>query len=253
MTGPVLTLDGLRKSYGDVLAVNDLSAEIRSGEVFGLLGPNGAGKTTVLRLICGEIRPDAGRLLLDGRPLTASADDRVRVGLCPQELVVWEKHTCREQLEFVGRLYGIPRRRVRDTAAGLLDRLGLTPKADARGGTLSGGQKRRLNLALALIHDPGLVVLDEPEAGLDPQSRVLVRDLVREVARTATVVITTHDMDEAGRMSDRVAVVDGGTVLACDSPEALRRSLGEGVVETHVRTPSLEDVFLHLTGRSLRS
>lgn len=142
---------------------------------------------------------------------------------------------------------------MRDTAAGLLDRLGLTPKADARGGTLSGGQKRRLNLALALIHDPGLVVLDEPEAGLDPQSRVLVRDLVREVARTATVVITTHDMDEAGRMSDRVAVVDGGTVLACDSPEALRRSLGEGVVETHVRTPSLEDVFLHLTGRSLRS
>jgi ABC-2 type transport system ATP-binding protein len=251
--GPVLTLDDLRKSFGDVRAVDGVSAEVRPGEIFGLLGPNGAGKTTTIRMITGELRPDSGRVLLHGRPLTSSVDDRARVGLCPQELVLWEKLTCREQLEFVGRMYGMPRHRVRERAALLLEGLGLEAKAGVRGGALSGGQKRRLNIALALIHDPELVVLDEPGAGLDPQSRVLVRDLVRTVARTAAVVITTHDMDEADRLSDRVAIIDGGRVLACDAPATLRRELGQERIVTTTRSPSLEDVFLQLTGRSLRS
>lgn len=308
--GSVLTLEALTKVFGDVLAVDDLSADVRPGEVFGLLGPNGAGKTTTIRMICGELAPDSGRVLLGGRPVTATADDRARIGLCPQELVVWDKLTCSEQLQLAGELYGLPAPAARAHAAELLDDLGLTAKAGALAGTLSGGQRRRLNIALALVHDPELVVLDEPCAGLDPQSRALVRDVIRARARTATVVLTTHDMDEADRLSDRVAIVDRGRVLVCDTPGALRRANGGGVIElryvgggeegavaaltgvrglavrpspgmvsvhadqptaalpavlaavagcavaadeVRLRAPSLEDVFLSLTGRSLRS
>lgn len=314
-TEAVLTIEGLSKSFGSTPAVRDLSVEVRRGEVFGLLGPNGAGKTTTIRMICGEIRPDRGRVLLHGTPLRATAADRARVGLCPQELVVWERLTCQEQLEFVGHMYGLPRRRARARGEELMERLGLVAKRRARGDALSGGQRRRLNIALALVHEPELVVLDEPEAGLDPQSRSLVRDVIRSVARTATVLLTTHDMDEADRMSDRVAIVDGGRLLVCDTPASLRRQLDGEVIElryvdadeetaraaleqhvtaghdglavttspglvqvrarratavlpelltvleqhrvppdeVRLRTPSLEDVFLHLTGRSLRS
>lgn len=309
---PALTLDGLTKTFGPLRAVDDVHLDIGVGEVFGLLGPNGAGKTTTIRMICGETAPDAGRVLLHGRPLTSAADDRARIGVCPQELVVWPKLTCTEQLEMTGGLYGLPTRVARRRAGELLDELGLAEKARARGGTLSGGQQRRLNIALALVHDPELVVLDEPSAGLDPQSRALVRDVVRARARTATVLLTTHDMEEADRLSDRVAIVDHGRVLAEGSPSRLRAAAGGGVVElrfvgdgsaeeaaaaalagvpdvavrpapglvsvhaddptavlpallaalaaaglaadeVRLRAPSLEDVFLGLTGRSLRS
>ena len=155
-----LELDGLTKSFGDLRAVDDVCLEVAAGEVFGLLGPNGAGKTTTIRMICAETAPDAGRVLLHGRPLTAAADDRARIGLCPQELVVWPKLTCVEQLEMTGSLYGLPGRAARRRATDLLDELGLAEKARALGGTLSGGQQRRLNIALALVHDPELVILD---------------------------------------------------------------------------------------------
>lgn len=309
---PALTLDGLTKSFGALRAVDDVHLEVAAGEVFGLLGPNGAGKTTTIRMICGETAPDAGRVLLHGRPLTSAADDRARIGVCPQELVVWPKLTCTEQLEMTGGLYGLRAREARRRAGALLEELGLAEKARALGGTLSGGQQRRLNIALALVHDPELIVLDEPSAGLDPQSRALVRDVVRARARAATIVLTTHDMEEADRLSDRVAIVDHGRVLAEGSPTELRAAAGGGVVElrfvgdgnaegtaaaalaglpdvvvrpapglvsvhaddptavlpallaalaaagvaadeVRLRAPSLEDVFLGLTGRSLRS
>nr|WSY56430.1 ABC transporter ATP-binding protein [Streptomyces sp. NBC_00886] len=224
----VLTVTGVSKRFGTVPAVRELTFEVRSGEVFGLLGPNGAGKTTAIRMICGELAPDEGRILLHGRPIRASADDRARVGLCPQELVVWDRLTCREQLEFIGQMYRLPRRRLRERAARLLAELGLDGKAGALGATLSGGLKRRLNIALAVVHEPELAVLDEPAAGLDPQSRVLVRDFIRSLARHRTVLLTTHDMDEAERICDRVAIIDRGCLLVCDTPEELKRGAGEG-------------------------
>jgi len=139
-TEAILTLESLTKRFGDLLAVDDLSAEVQPGEVFGLLGPNGAGKTTTIRMVCGELVPDAGRVLLGGRPVTSAADDRARIGLCPQELVVWAKQTCAEELETAGQLYGLSRSTARARGARLLADLGLDAKAKALAGTSSGGQ-----------------------------------------------------------------------------------------------------------------
>jgi ABC-2 type transport system ATP-binding protein len=310
MQDVVLAVEGIAKRFGDVEAVRGLSFEVRAGEIFGLLGPNGAGKTTTIRLVLGLLAPDAGRILLHGQPLAGGMEGRARVGLCPQDLVLFEKLGCLEQLEMVGELYGLARPAARASGRRLLAELGLEEKERALAGSLSGGMKRRLNLALALVHDPDLLMLDEPEAGLDPQSRVRVRDHIRSLARKKTVLLTTHDMDEADRLADRVAVIDRGGLLVCDTPEALKRDaaghgdlveirlggpegaataalagfdgveaqvspglltvrapkavdklpallarLASGSVpygEVRLRPPSLEDVFLSLTGRSLR-
>jgi len=228
---PVLQTVGLTKRYGSLTAVDDLSLEVHEGEIFGFLGPNGAGKTTSISMMCGLLKPDSGRVLVRGKPVHGGDPDvRARVGVCPQETVLWEKLTSLEQLEFIGEQYGVPRRTARQRGGDLLEALGLSAKANVLAGKLSGGMKRRLNLALALVHDPEILVLDEPEAGLDPQSRVLVRDYVRSLARRKTVILTTHNMDEADRLADRVAIIDHGKLLVVDTPEALKRTMGEGDV-----------------------
>jgi ABC-2 type transport system ATP-binding protein len=235
---PVLRVRGLVKRFGDLTAVDSLDLEVREREVFGLLGPNGAGKTTTIRIICGELRPDAGDVMLDGRPLSGRTDDPARVGLCPQEIVIWHQLTCLEQLQITGRLYGLPRRAARERARRLLADLGLGAQERTLAGRLSGGRQRRLNIALALVHEPELVILDEPGAGLDPQSRVLVREFIRGLADSSTVVVTTHEMDEAERLCDRVAIVDHGRLLTCGSPAALAHELGAPeVIELHLPEP----------------
>lgn len=243
-----LTVRNLSKSFGPLRAVDALSFQVEPGEVFGFLGPNGAGKTTTISMVCGLLPPDGGAIELDGADLAKEPDRRRALGYCPQSLVIWERLTCLEQLELVGRLYGLTRAAVRARAEVLLADLGLSDKARAQARTLSGGMQRRLNVALALVHDPEVVVLDEPEAGLDPQSRVLVRDYVRKLASKKTVVLTTHNMDEAERMSDRVAIIDHGKLLVLDTPAALRQRHGEDGKPA----PDLEYVFLRLTGRRLR-
>jgi ABC-2 type transport system ATP-binding protein len=231
MPTTVLQTEHLTKRYGSLTAVNNLSLEVHQGELFGFLGPNGAGKTTSINLMCGLLKPDAGRVLIHGQAVHGGAPEvRARVGVCPQETILWEKLTGLEQLEFIGSLYGVPPRTARQRGGALLEALGLSGKADQLAGKLSGGMKRRLNLALALIHDPELLVLDEPEAGLDPQSRVLVREYIRSLARRKTVILTTHNMDEAERLADRVAIIDQGQLLVVDTPEALKRTVGEGDV-----------------------
>jgi ABC-2 type transport system ATP-binding protein len=227
----ILSLAGLRKSYGSLEAVRDLSLDVFRGEVFGFLGPNGAGKTTTIRMACGLLQADAGRILLDGIELHASPQEaRRRTGLCPQELVIWETLTCLEQLTFVGTQYDLPRREARNRSHELLEILGLTEKANRLAKTLSGGMKRRLNLALALVHDPELLVLDEPQAGLDPQSRILVREYIQSLADTKTVLLTTHEMDEADRLATRVGIIDRGRLLVLDTPAALKRDHAGGEV-----------------------
>jgi ABC-2 type transport system ATP-binding protein len=231
MTTIVLQTEHLTKRYSALTAVDDLSLEVHQGEIFGFLGPNGAGKTTSINLMCGLLKPDAGRVLIHGQPVHGGAAEvRARVGVCPQETILWEKLTGLEQLEFIGSLYGVPHRTARQRGGALLEALGLSGKADQLAGKLSGGMKRRLNLALALVHDPEILVLDEPEAGLDPQSRVLVREYIRSLARRKTVILTTHNMDEAERLADRVAIIDHGQLLVADTPEALKRTVGEGDV-----------------------
>jgi ABC-2 type transport system ATP-binding protein len=232
----VLEVQGLVKRYGDLVAVDGLSLEVWRGEVFGLLGPNGAGKTTTINIVCGLLDCDEGEVVIDGHSSSdPSGSWRPRLGLCPQDLVIWESLTCLEQLEFVGQLYDVPWRLARHRGLEVLDVLGLGDRRNRLAKTLSGGMQRRLNLALALVHDPDILILDEPQAGLDPQSRILVREYIRSLARNKTVVLTTHDMDEADRLADRIAIIDHGRLLVLDTPQTLKDNLGAGdVVEVRV-------------------
>jgi ABC-2 type transport system ATP-binding protein len=229
----------LRKSFGDIKAVDGLSLEVRRGEVFGFLGPNGAGKTTTINMVCGLLKNDAGEISANGQSLDTHYQTwKKQMGLCPQDLVIWESLTCLEQLEAVGRLYDLPRPAARKRALNLLDILGLQDRRNNLAGTLSGGMKRRLNLALALVHDPEVLILDEPQAGLDPQSRILVREYIRSLAGNKTIILTTHDMDEADRLADRIAIIDHGRLLVLDSPDQLKKRVGQGeILDIHIADP----------------
>lgn len=311
----VLEARELVRDFGNLRAVDHLSLEVFGGEIFGFLGPNGAGKTTAIRMMCGLLRPTSGEVIIGGKRIDSGNGSgvRARVGICPQENILWSKLTCYEQLVFSARMYNIPGRAARARASDLLQKMGLEGKRNKLAGTLSGGMKRRMNVILALMHDPEILVFDEPEAGLDPQSRLLVRDFIREMARQKTIIITTHNMDEADRLAHRVAIIDSGRLLRLDTPVNLKRSIGQGdilelqlrpeapealseagqaleakgftvtmedesclirsmnlvpriheiyqllekrniaVDEMKVRENTLEDVFIHLTGKRLRS
>jgi ABC-2 type transport system ATP-binding protein len=249
---PVIRVSGLTKHYGDLIAVDDLSLDIYPGEIFGFLGPNGAGKSTSINMICGLLEPDAGQIFVGAERAGHSRRLRNNFGLCPQEVVIWPRLTCLEQLIFMGEMYGMPAAVARKSGLVLLDRLGLSAKVNKQGGTLSGGMKRRLNICLSLIHDPGIVVLDEPEAGLDPQSRILVRDFIRGLRKSRTVILTTHNMDEADRLSDRVAIMDHGRLLLTDTPENLKKTAGSGDV-LEITIQSDEGTDLHAAIRQLQT
>ena len=227
-----LEIKNLVRYYGDLLAVDNLSLQVRKGEVFGFLGPNGAGKTTAIRMMCGLLKPNSGEVWINGEKITHAGirANQQRVGICPQEIILWNKLTCYEQLVFMGRMYNVPGKTARDRAEMLLDRIGLREKRNKLASTLSGGMKRRLNVIMAIIHDPEIVVFDEPEAGLDPQSRIMVRDFIQQTSTEKTVIFTTHNMDEAERISDRVAIIDRGRLLQLDTPQHLIKSIGEGDV-----------------------
>lgn len=220
-----LKAENLCKSFNGFKAVENLSLQIESGEIFGLLGPNGAGKTTSIKMITGLLKPDSGKVEFYYR-----ASDRLnnnqKVGLCPQELVLWNNLTCLEQLVFIAEMYNVPLHVARKRAENLLEKIGLREKRKKLVKTLSGGMQRRMNLIMALMHDPEILILDEPEAGLDPQSRVMVRDFIYSLSKTKTVIFTTHNMDEADRLCDRIAIMDHGKILVSDSPENLKRNIG---------------------------
>jgi ABC-2 type transport system ATP-binding protein len=238
-----LKTENLRKTFNGFVAVDDLSVEIKQGEIFGLLGPNGAGKTTSIKMITGLLKPDGGKVYINGT-LANDLDNRQNVGICPQELVLWNNLTCFEQMLFIAAMYNVPGKIARKRAVELLARMGLTEKRNKLVKTLSGGMQRRMNILMALMHDPGILILDEPEAGLDPQSRIMVRDFIHSLAKTKTVIFTTHNMDEADRICDRIGIIDHGKMLVTDTPERMKQQIGEEA--------TLEDVFISLTGRKLR-
>ena len=183
----VLKIENLNKSFGDLKAVQNINLEIYSGELFGLLGPNGAGKSTLISMIAGSLRADNGKIFFHGKEVaTEDKKTRQRVGICPQSLVYWKLLTCKEQLVFMGNVYGLDKKTSETRSLALLEQLGLEGKKNEIASNLSGGMQRRLNILLALMHDPEILILDEPEAGLDPQSRVLVRDFVKSLARKKT-------------------------------------------------------------------
>jgi ABC-2 type transport system ATP-binding protein len=225
--GSILRVSNLTKRFGDLTAVDRLTLYVRRGEFLGFLGPNGAGKTTSLRMMCGLLRPDEGTIEINGRPLVAGRSRGLKdIGVAPQSLVIWETLTCREQLELAARLYDLPRREARLRAEHLLGVFGLQGKAGCLGKTLSGGMQRRLNIALGLTHEPEILFLDEPQAGLDPQSRVLVRDFLQSQKSKTTVIITTHDMEEAEKLVDRVCIIDHGKLLVQGTVDEIKGQLG---------------------------
>ncbi|MFC4856646.1 ABC transporter ATP-binding protein [Actinophytocola glycyrrhizae] len=296
-----IVVEDVRKAYGDLKAVDGVSLTVAEGEFFGILGPNGAGKTTALEIIEGLREPDSGSVTLLGeRPWPRNVALLPRIGVQLQASAFFEKLTAREQLQTFAALYGVSATRVEE----MLDLVGLTDKAATREDKLSGGQRQRLSIACALIHDPDVVFLDEPTAALDPQARRNLWDVLRAIqARGKTILYTTHYLDEAEILCDRVAIMDNGRILAMDAPATLVRGLdaptrvilergslstadagalpgAEEVTEDdlsltittrtpadllsaladrralaglQVRTATLEDVFLDLTGREYRA
>ncbi|HEX6470998.1 MAG TPA: ABC transporter ATP-binding protein [Streptosporangiaceae bacterium] len=218
-----IVVAGLRKTYGDVHAVDGVSLEIPQGEFFGILGPNGAGKTTTLEIIEGLREPDAGEVAVFGMsPWPRRYELLRKMGVQLQASSFFERLTAREQIQTFGALYGVPPRRADE----MLDVVGLTDKADTRVEQLSGGQAQRLSIACALVHDPELVFLDEPSAALDPQARRNLWDVLREInTEGRTIVLTTHYMDEAETLCERVAIMDHGKILRMGAPAALVRDL----------------------------
>jgi ABC-2 type transport system ATP-binding protein len=284
----VIAVRDVRKSYGATKAVDGLSLDVSAGEVFGLLGPNGAGKTTTIHVVVGLVAPDSGTVVVDGRGAPTDPEVRRRIGVAPQAIALYDELTGEENLTFFGRLFGLSGGALRGRVDRLLEWTGLAARRRDRVKGYSGGMKRRLNLAAALVHDPPILLLDEPTAGVDPQSRNAIFDAVRELrGEGRTVVYTTHYMEEAERLCDRVAILDHGRLLALGTVDALvarhggrsvvtvareggeeRRETadpvgeltsllaasGRGGAPTSVRIdrPNLESVFLSLTGRSLR-
>ncbi len=231
-----LSVRGLVKRYGDVNVVDGIDLDVRAGECHGLLGPNGAGKTTTLRLALGLITADAGEIELLGHRLPEDAAlARASVGVVPQVDSLDPDFTVTENLFAYGRYFGLGRRELATRVPGLLELFGLAAKAGAPVPTLSGGMKRRLTLARALINDPSLILLDEPTTGLDPQARHLVWQSLRQLtARGKTLLLTTHFMEEAERLCDRISVIDRGRMIAEGSPRDLIRAHVEPhVVEVH--------------------
>jgi len=240
---PALTIESVSFTYPRAAspALEQVSLEIREGELFGLLGPNGAGKTTLLSIVSGLLRPGAGRASLFGRTI-GSKDARRDFGLCPQELALYPSLTGRENLALFGTLAGLSRARRDERIEAVLASVGLTFSADRLAAEYSGGMKRRLNLAIAVLHEPRLLLLDEPTAGVDPQSRNLVFETLAALrARGSTIVYTTHYLEEAERLCERIAIIDRGRLLVCADRDEL--------ISGRVR---LEERFLELTGREMR-
>jgi len=248
----VLTADSLCKRFGSIIAVDNISFEIFRGEIFGFLGPNGAGKTTSIRMMSGLLKPDSGKVTID------CEDKRKSTGLCPQHIVIWENLTCLEQMLFMGQMYKMSATEAGKKALELLESLGLYESKDRLAGKLSGGMQRRLNIGLALIHSPQILFLDEPQAGLDPQSRILVRDYIRSIKENTTIVLTTHDMEEAEKLSDRICIMDKGKLLVSGTPSEIMKLGGyEDVIEIDINNDFHETLISslnpELSGKMVKS
>jgi ABC-2 type transport system ATP-binding protein len=227
MSEPILAIEGVHKSYGSFAALRGVTFHVKPGELFGLLGPNGAGKTTLLSILSGLMDASAGRVVLLGQTLTSHARDlRREIGLATQDLAITPEMTAHENLDFYGRLYGLSGAARRQRVQEMLALAALEDRAHHRAGTFSGGMKRRLNLAVAMMHQPRLLLLDEPTTGVDPQSRNHIFEQVKRLnAAGLTVIYTSHYMEEVQALCPRLAIVDHGQIIACDELSALLQTM----------------------------
>ncbi len=218
----MIRFKNLRKSFGSNVAVDNLSLEINKGEIFGLLGPNGAGKTTMVNLAVGLLEPDQGSVELEGFGTPESPQIRAKIGVAPQALSIYEDLSADENLNFFGKIQRLASSEINERVDWSLDFVGLSDRRKDRVKTFSGGMKRRLNLAIALVHDPPLLLLDEPTVGVDPQSRNAIFDNIESLRKEGrTIIYTTHYIEEAERLCDRVGIMDHGKLLALDTVRGL--------------------------------
>ena len=225
IAAPVLSCSGLRKRFGDLVAVDGVGFQIAAGETYGLLGPNGAGKTTTISMLCGLLERDAGEVHVLGTPLTTrSIETKREIGYVPQDIAIYPDLSARENLTFFGRLYGLTGDELNDRVDRVLEIVGLADRARDRSDQFSGGMKRRLNIGIGLLHEPRLLVLDEPTVGVDPQSRNAILESVEHLGSEGLAVLyTTHYMEEAERLCNRIGIIDHGKIVA----EGTRRELVE--------------------------
>src|SRR5262245_10942044 len=239
------------KKFGDFTAVNGVSFAVETGEIFGLLGPNGAGKSTLIRILTTLLPPTSGSASVNGFDLLTEPDGvRLAIGVIPQSMTSDLELSVEENLIIFAKLYGVPRDRRGRLIRELLEAVELTQWADKPVKNLSGGMRRRVEIARGLVHEPRVFFLDEPTTGLDPVSRTAVWQMLRRIKaeRDLTVLITTHYMDEADKLCDRIAIVDHGKLVVLDTPAALKASIPGRAPES----VTLDDVFVHYTGRDLR-
>ncbi|MDJ0767936.1 MAG: ATP-binding cassette domain-containing protein [Ilumatobacter sp.] len=246
--GPAIQTRDLTRNFGELVAVDGVDLTVRHGELFSILGPNGAGKTTTIKLLCGLLRPTSGSARVMGHDISENplAVKQV-IAVSPQETAVAEHLSARENLELMAGLHGIERRRARRRAEPLLELMGLAERAGDQARKYSGGMKRRLSIAMALVSDPYVLFLDEPTIGLDPQSRRGMWEYIERLKSRMTIVLTTHYLEEADALADRIAVVDTGRVIARGSPTQLKDGM-EGAHATLVEARDLtEDAIEALT------
>ena len=236
----MLEVRGLQKRYGSLVAVEEVSFRASAGEMVGLLGPNGAGKTTTVSMIAGLLQPDRGEVRIQGGVVSRETDPvKRRMGLVPQDIALHDELSASENLALFGAIYNLSGKTLHKAMAAALDVAGLAERAKDRVSTFSGGMKRRLNLAAALLHAPGILLLDEPTVGVDPQSRNAIFSNLEELKRQGkTLVYTTHYMEEAERLCDRIIIIDHGKVIANDSLEAVRRLVpAVNIIEIGIENP----------------
>jgi ABC-2 type transport system ATP-binding protein len=223
----MLEVKGVTKRYGKLIAVTDVSFRADDGETIGLLGPNGAGKTTTVSVIAGLLSPDSGEVLIEGQQVKSDTDPvKLKIGLVPQDMALYDKLSARDNLIFFAALYSLVGAKARQAITEALSLVGLSDRAGDKVGTFSGGMKRRLNLAAALLHDPQILLLDEPTVGVDPQSRnAIFENLEALRKRGKTLIYTTHYMEEAERLCDRIVIIDHGKVIADDTLQGLHKML----------------------------
>jgi len=239
-TDVIITVKNLVKKYNGHTAVDGVSFEINRGEIFGLLGPNGAGKSTIISILCCLLGPTLGSVVIDGYDIRKNAADVKKIiGVVPQEISLYHTLTARENLAFYGKIYGLSGRALKTRVEALLDMVGLTDRADDLLEGYSGGMKRRINIAAALLHEPGILYLDEPTTGVDPQSRRRIYDTIQDLNRQGmTVLLTTHQMEDAEKLCHHIAIMDKGKLVALDTQKGLLELVGESDL-IHVQAPEI--------------
>jgi ABC-2 type transport system ATP-binding protein len=245
MKEPEILIENLTEKFEDITAIDDLSLKIEKGELFGLLGPNGAGKTTTIKVLCGLLKPTRGSVRIAGYDVRKDiAKVKAIIGVCPQDTTAFAFLSGRENVELFGNLHTMAKGKLKRNTDELLEKMSLTEDANRRLGKYSGGMKRRINLIIALVHDPEIAFLDEPTVAMDPQSRHAVWDFIKELEKKGkTIILTTHSMEEAQELCDRIGILDRGKLIALGTPKRLMDKF---------HASNLEEVFIELTGRKIR-